>query len=107
MLFGLAHPITPTLCRAGGLIGVYFGGLLVATGNLLVPIVTHAAYDFRAICTTCFVFRGTTGRIDCTACRDARVDKADPRPNLRKPAICLTDWIFRDTLQVRQQNAAF
>ncbi len=49
VLFGLAHPITMTYAVLAGLIGVYFGWLLMATGNLLAPITTHAAYDFVAL----------------------------------------------------------
>lgn len=49
VLFGLAHPITPTYAILAGAIGVYLGWLWLATGNLLVPIVTHAAYDFVAL----------------------------------------------------------
>ncbi len=49
LLFGLAHPITATYAVVAGLIGVYLGWLLLATGNLLVPITTHAAYDFVAL----------------------------------------------------------
>ena len=49
VLFGLAHPITATYAVLAGLIGVYLGWLLLATDNLLVPIVTHAAYDFVAL----------------------------------------------------------
>jgi membrane protease YdiL (CAAX protease family) len=48
-LFGLAHPITPTYAVLAGLIGIYLGWLFLASGNLLVPIVTHAAYDFVAL----------------------------------------------------------
>jgi membrane protease YdiL (CAAX protease family) len=49
LLFGLAHPITLAYAVLAGLIGVYLGWLLLATDNLLVPIVTHAAYDFAAL----------------------------------------------------------
>jgi membrane protease YdiL (CAAX protease family) len=49
VLFGLAHPITKTYALLAGLIGVYFGVLLVLTSNLLVPIVAHVAYDFIAL----------------------------------------------------------
>jgi hypothetical protein len=49
VLFGLAHPITTTYAVLAGAIGVYLGWLWLATGNLLVPIVTHAAYDFVAL----------------------------------------------------------
>ena len=49
VVFGLAHPISITYAVLAAAIGVYLGWLLVATGNLLVPIVTHAAYDFLAL----------------------------------------------------------
>jgi membrane protease YdiL (CAAX protease family) len=49
VLFGLAHPISTTYAILAALIGVYLGWLLVATDNLLVPIITHAAYDFLAL----------------------------------------------------------
>jgi membrane protease YdiL (CAAX protease family) len=49
VMFGLVHPITKTYALLAGLIGVYFGVLVVLTGNLLVPIVAHAAYDFVAL----------------------------------------------------------
>ena len=49
LLFGLVHPITATYAVLAGTIGIYLGGLWLATGNLLVPIVTHAAYDFVAL----------------------------------------------------------
>ncbi len=49
LLFGLAHLVTPTYAVLAGLIGAYFGWLLLTTGNLLTPIVAHAAYDFAAI----------------------------------------------------------
>ncbi len=49
VLFGLAHPITTTYAVQVGAMGLYLGWLWLATGNLLVPIVTHAAYDFVAL----------------------------------------------------------
>lgn len=49
LVFGLVHPITRTYAILAGLIGVYFGALYLATGNLLVPVVAHAAYDFVAL----------------------------------------------------------
>jgi uncharacterized protein len=49
MLFGLLHPITPTYAALAGLIGLYLGWLWLASGNLLVPIVTHGLYDFLAL----------------------------------------------------------
>jgi hypothetical protein len=49
LLFGLVHPITTTYAVLAALIGLYLGALWLATGNLLVPIVTHALYDFGAL----------------------------------------------------------
>lgn len=48
-VFGAAHAISWTYAVVAGLIGVYLGWLLIATGNLLAPIVAHAAYDFVAL----------------------------------------------------------
>ena len=45
VLFGLVHPITKLYIVVAALIGVYFGALFLWSGNLLVPIVAHAAYD--------------------------------------------------------------
>ena len=45
VLFGLVHPITKLYIVVAALIGVYFGALYLWSGNLLVPIVAHAAYD--------------------------------------------------------------
>jgi hypothetical protein len=45
-LFGLLHSITPTYAILAGLIGFYLGWLWLASGNLLAPIMAHAAYDF-------------------------------------------------------------
>lgn len=49
VLFGAVHPITPLYAVLAGLVGVYLGWLMLATDNLLTPIVTHAAYDFGAL----------------------------------------------------------
>lgn len=49
LLFGLAHPITATYVVVAGLMGAYLGAIWLATGNLLVPIVAHAVYDFLAL----------------------------------------------------------
>jgi len=49
IVFGLAHPMSVTYAVLAGAIGVYWGWLLMASENLLVPIVTHTAYDFVAI----------------------------------------------------------
>ena len=48
-LFGCAHLITVTYAIAATVIGVYLGLIWVLSGNLLVPIVAHAVYDFAAL----------------------------------------------------------
>ena len=48
LLFALAHALSGTYAILAGLISIYVGWLLAATGNLLVPIAAHAAYDFLA-----------------------------------------------------------
>ncbi len=49
MLFGLAHAITRTYAVLAALIGLYLGALWLASGNLLVPVVAHAGYDFLVL----------------------------------------------------------
>jgi membrane protease YdiL (CAAX protease family) len=50
LIFGLAHCITPTYAIVAGIVGVYLGLLLKLEGeaNLLIPITTHAVYDWLA-----------------------------------------------------------
>jgi membrane protease YdiL (CAAX protease family) len=45
LVFGFFHPITRLYVVLAALMGVYFGLLVIWTGNLLVPITAHAAYD--------------------------------------------------------------
>ena len=49
VLFGLAHAITPSYVLLAALMGLYLGWLWIATGNLLVPVMAHAIYDFIAL----------------------------------------------------------
>lgn len=49
VLFGAAHWITPAYAIIAGIIGLYLGLLWMGSGNLLLPIVTHALYDFLAL----------------------------------------------------------
>jgi membrane protease YdiL (CAAX protease family) len=49
MIFGLLHCITPAYVLLAGGIGLYFGAIWLATGNLFVPIISHALYDFLAL----------------------------------------------------------
>lgn len=43
--FGLMHPVTPTYIVLATLIGIYLGGLVIWSGNLLVAIAAHTVYD--------------------------------------------------------------
>jgi hypothetical protein len=47
--FGLAHCVTPAYAVLAGLAGLYLGALYQLQGNLLVPILAHALYDFVAL----------------------------------------------------------
>lgn len=47
--FGLCHPISLAYVASTSLVGVYFSGLWLWTGNLLAPILAHALYDFAAL----------------------------------------------------------
>lgn len=49
VLFGIAHLVTGTYGIVAAAIGLYLGLLWLAGENLLIPIVTHAAYDFAAL----------------------------------------------------------
>ncbi len=59
LLFGLAHPVTPTYAVIATVIGVYLGWLMSLTPqpNLTTPIVTHAVYDFLAFWCVASSFR--------------------------------------------------
>jgi uncharacterized protein len=48
-LFGLVHSITPTYALLAAIIGIYLGGLWLACGNLLAPIIAHGLYDFLVL----------------------------------------------------------
>jgi membrane protease YdiL (CAAX protease family) len=47
--FGLVHWVTPTYAVLAALAGLYLGALFLLQGNLIVPIVAHALYDFVAL----------------------------------------------------------
>ena len=49
VLFGIAHSISAAYAVLATAIGFYLGGLWIATGNLLVPVIAHAVYDFLAL----------------------------------------------------------
>ena len=43
--FGLMHPITPAYAVIAAIIGLYLGGLVIWTENLIVAMVAHGFYD--------------------------------------------------------------
>lgn len=45
-LFGCAHPISTVYVLMTTALGMYLSALWLAGNNLLIPMVTHAAYDF-------------------------------------------------------------
>lgn len=49
VLFGAAHWITPAYALLATGMGLYLGGLYLWSGNLLVPMLAHALYDFIAL----------------------------------------------------------
>lgn len=49
LLFGMLHPMNSAYIVLATVMGLFLGGLWIATENLLVPITTHAVYDFLAI----------------------------------------------------------
>jgi len=49
ILFGVAHMVTPGYAIIAGVVGLYLGWLWMATGNILIPIIAHAVYDFIAL----------------------------------------------------------
>ncbi len=52
VLFGLAHAANWTYILITAAVGVYLGAVLMMTNNLLVPIISHAAYDIYALAIT-------------------------------------------------------
>jgi membrane protease YdiL (CAAX protease family) len=49
LIFGACHWLNAAYAIITLLVGLYFGLLLVVSGQLLVPIVTHGTYDFLAL----------------------------------------------------------
>ncbi|NNU14723.1 CPBP family intramembrane metalloprotease [Parvularcula sp. ZS-1/3] len=49
ILFGIVHGANGIYILITGVMGVYFAGLMVWTGNLLVPITAHTVYDIYAL----------------------------------------------------------
>lgn len=49
LIFGLLHAITPAYFILATIMGLYLGLLYQLTGNLLIPCLVHALYDWAAI----------------------------------------------------------
>ncbi|MDR1484254.1 MAG: CPBP family intramembrane metalloprotease [Planctomycetaceae bacterium] len=46
LLFGLAHAATKMYFFLAFLVSIYFGVILIVSGNIFIPIAIHAIYDF-------------------------------------------------------------
>lgn len=62
ILFGLAHPLSLSYTILTTLLGIYLGALFHWTGNLLIPIVAHAVYDFIVLVYLAHVRRPRLGQ---------------------------------------------
>ena len=49
VLFGLMHMISVTYAVLCFVMGLYLGGVWLATGNLLTPVLVHGLYDLAAL----------------------------------------------------------
>jgi len=49
LLFGALHPFSWGYVLIASIFGLYLGFCWIASGNLLVPVVTHGLYDFLAL----------------------------------------------------------
>lgn len=49
LAFGVCHWLSTTYAVLACLAGLYFGLLLIGTGNLIAPVVAHAGYDLAAL----------------------------------------------------------
>ena len=76
IVFGLAHFITPLYALVAGGLGLYLGILFDATGerNLLIPIITHALYDYLGFLVVVRTWRRSR-RVD--AVRESLSDATD------------------------------
>lgn len=81
LTFGLAHAVSRAYAVVAGLIGVYLGGMLLLTDNLLVPTVAHAVYDLGAFV---YLFR-MEGEDDGSAAIDATSQHADSQEIIDEP----------------------
>jgi len=75
VIFGVCHWLTALYALLATIVGVYLGGLFVASGSLLTPIVAHALYDFVAL-----VYLVGKSR-ESAASPESGVERPDPEPN--------------------------
>lgn len=61
ILFGLLHAVNVAYAVLATVMGMYLGWLWTATGNLAVPIVAHAVYDFLALLDPARAWAGSVG----------------------------------------------
>lgn len=59
-LFALGHAVTPLYAAISFVASLYFGWVFQATGDLMIPIVSHALYDSVAVLTTHYIVTGKT-----------------------------------------------
>lgn len=62
LVFGLAHPITPTYVIVAALLGGVLGLLQEFGGNLWAPIIAHGVYDYVGFCIVIREFRAEMQR---------------------------------------------
>jgi uncharacterized protein len=55
ILFGVCHPISWPYAVGAAILGLYLGTVWILTDNLLTVMVTHALYDFAAVCYLLYV----------------------------------------------------
>ena len=61
ILFGLLHAVNVAYAVLATLMGMYLGWLWMTTGNLAVPIVAHAVYDFLRVV---YILHGRRGEAE-------------------------------------------
>ncbi len=62
ILFGLAYSLSLSYTILTTVLGIYLGTVFYATGNLLIPIVAHAVYDFIVLVYLAHVRRPRLGQ---------------------------------------------
>ncbi len=83
--FGLAHPLTRLYVVGAAVLGAYLGCCFALTGNLLVPVVTHAAYDFLVLVVLVHCGRGKVVAEDAATHTDAATRTGDAPCNSMAP----------------------